>query len=210
MCHGVRRSHRRSPPAWELIHISAPDLPADTVCRRQGPAGADQSAATERIAIFFLRLKPHRHLPWPRGPDREREKMSINIKVSLPARLLDLHGQFLSHQDKATDLDILYNQPQHVFLPLVPPLALILRQLPQPTAQLLRLGLCRRLPRRDVTPHPCILPAFAALDALAQRGTLSQELLLPRAPHPVQVDGPFPLTKPSSCYCSTTEDGEKC
>ncbi len=118
--------------------------------------------------------------------------------------LIKLHGL----QDTATDLDILHDQPEHVFLPLVPPLGLVLRQLPQPTAQLLRLGLCRRLPRRDVTPHPCILPASAALDALAQRGTLSQELLLPCAPHLVQVDGSFPLTEPSAGYRSTTEDRE--
>lgn len=49
----------KMPPAKELICSSAPDLPADTVGGRQGPAGADQSAATEGTAIFFLRLKPH-------------------------------------------------------------------------------------------------------------------------------------------------------
>ena len=49
-------------------------LPADAVRGRQGPAGADQSAAAERTAVFLLRLKPHRHLPRPRGPDGDGEE----------------------------------------------------------------------------------------------------------------------------------------
>lgn len=93
---------------------------------------------------------------------------------------------------------------------MVPPLALFLHQLPQPTAQLLRFDLYRRLLWRDVTPHPCILTASATLDALAQRGALSKELLLPCAPHLVQVDGSFPLTETSCCYRSTAEKKEMC
>ncbi len=88
----VRWCHWRSPPARELIYSSA--LPADTVRRCQSPAGADQRAATERTAIFFVRLKPHWHLPWPRGPDREWEKMSVKMKVSLLTGPLDPEGAF--------------------------------------------------------------------------------------------------------------------
>lgn len=99
--------------------------------------------------------------------------------------------------------------PEQVFLSLVSSLALLLlHQLPQPTAhQLLTLRPYQRLPRRHVASYPRVLPASAALDALAQRGTLSQELLLPRAPHLIQVDGPFPLTEPSSCNRSAAEGG---
>lgn len=45
------RNALKMPPALDLL--------ADAVCGRQGPAGADQSAAAERTAILFLRLKPH-------------------------------------------------------------------------------------------------------------------------------------------------------
>lgn len=98
--------------------------------------------------------------------------------------------------------------PENVSLSLVPSLALLFNQFPQPTTQLSGFGLRRWLLWRDITPHPCALSAPAALDVLTQRGTLSQELLLPCAPHLVQVDGTFPLTKPSGCNRSTTEDEE--
>lgn len=101
--------------------------------------------------------------------------------------------------------------PEHVFFPVIPPLALLLHQLSQPTAQLFGFDLyCWLLLRRYVAPHPCICTASAALDVLAQRGALSQELLLPRAPHLVQVDGSFPLTKTSCSYCSSAVKKEMC
>lgn len=98
--------------------------------------------------------------------------------------------------------------PEHVFLSLVSSLALLLlHRLPQPTAHQLLTLRPYRLLRCDVASHPCVLPASAALDALAQRGTLSQELLLPCAPHLIQVDGPFPLTEPSGCNRPAAEEG---
>lgn len=95
--------------------------------------------------------------------------------------------------------------PEHVFLLVVPHLALFLHQLPQPTAQLFRFGAYRWPLWWNVTPHPCVLSPSAALDALAPGGTLSQELLLPCAPHLVQMDRPFSQTKPCSCYRSAAE-----
>lgn len=97
--------------------------------------------------------------------------------------------------------------PGQILLALVPPLALLLHQLPQATAQLLRLGWHRRFLRRNVTPDPCVHAASAALDALAQGGALSQGLLLPRAPHLVHVDGPFTLAESSGCHCSAAVEG---
>lgn len=71
------------------------DLPGDTVCRRQGPAGADQSATAERTAVFFLRPKPHRHLPWPRGPEQE-ERTDQNDFLLLFLILLPFQINFCS------------------------------------------------------------------------------------------------------------------
>lgn len=82
-------------------------------------------------------------------------------------------------------------------------------QFPQTTAQLLGLRLDLCLLRFDVTPHPSVLLPPAALDALPQRRTLSQELLFPRAPHLVQVDGTFTLSEAHSCSRSATGDKGK-
>lgn len=93
-------------------------------------------------------------------------------------------------------------------LSLLPSPAFLLHYLPQPTALLFGLGRDRRLMQCDVTPHTCILPALAAPEALTQRRTLAQELFLASAPHLVQVNGSFPLTKASGCCCSTTGNGK--
>lgn len=94
-------------------------------------------------------------------------------------------------------------------LRLVAPLALPLLQLPQPTAPLLMSAPRRRLVWRDVTLHPRVLPASAALDVLPQGGTLPQKLLLPRAPHLVQVDGTFSLAEASGRQRLAPEDKDR-
>lgn len=62
--------------------IPAGHLPADAVGGRQGPAGADQGAAAERIAILRFRPQPHGHLPRPRGAAGS-EKSAVKTPVCL-------------------------------------------------------------------------------------------------------------------------------
>lgn len=59
-------------PDSNQASMTTAELPADAGRRREGPAGADQSSTTDRTPILLLRLKPHRHLPWPGGPNRHK------------------------------------------------------------------------------------------------------------------------------------------
>lgn len=71
-----RGSFRRS-SEWFRTERQKPDLPAETRCGRQHPAGADQSPTAERAASSLLRLKPHWHLPGPCRSGSEQTKKPL-------------------------------------------------------------------------------------------------------------------------------------
>lgn len=70
----------RASGAQEGTYGSEQGLPADTGCWCQHPAGTDQGPAAQGAAHHFLSLKPHRHLPRPRRPERTYRQEFETIK----------------------------------------------------------------------------------------------------------------------------------